>query len=387
MELSLRILHYASFHYGTVTLELSLEDFHSGAFTLVLSLFQHAPCTFTLTRVHCAHTVLATYTVYSTATHSHLAALAQQNQASSLLQTTPPYTNMASINMPSQLHTSMDCPKRLLRIAQMEACDVPRVKRVGNLRAAFQAEELQMTSPVSIRSSNLGLASQAEHAFKRISLESAYTRPIVRQDSFIVSEHHTTKFQSSEPSQSVQVDYFSHMPGLSEDERSLSANTVHGVSFRFPDAEFDLALPSPRIKSNRGSCLSIHFHNGISYQHRYQNHCPHGNLFISDAPRLPRPLPHLLHTSFDGEEHIRYLIALNHPDWIRKEEVDYIDHTPLLRRAVSKACSKIEHGVSKAAVVLGLENKPLVVPTDEMCYTRECKLGICASSKKGVGET
>jgi hypothetical protein len=126
----------------------------------------------------------------------------------------------------------------------------------------------------------------------------------------------------------------------------------------------------------------MHFHNGISYQHRYRDRYSNIGLFTADVPRLRCPSPHLLHISFDGEERVRHLIILNHPEWIRKEEADYIGHTSPLRRAVSKACGRIAHGVSQAAVVLGLEVKPLVIPTNERCYDRECKLRIFASSKK-----
>jgi hypothetical protein len=276
----------------------------------------------------------------------------------------------------------------------MEACEVPRVKRVRDLRAAFQADGAQAISSTSPRPSVVERFSHAERTVERVSKESAYTRPIVRQDSFIASEHHATKPTSPVPSnvsQRFQADRFFHLSGEEEDQPPLSAkgelDTVHGVTFSFSDTSLNLTLPEPRTNIQRASYQSIHFRNGVAYQHDYthsmhapplamQNHRPTPDTTASR--RWSQPGDWL----YDGEKVGKYHFKhwKDSPDnlsWVW--EVEQIDHSlpePKLQRVVSQTVEKVQDRVRLAAVRVHLRDLPRIPDWFECCKPG-CELG-CA---------
>jgi hypothetical protein len=276
----------------------------------------------------------------------------------------------------------------------MEACNVPRVKRIGNLRAAFQADRSQATFLEPPRSSVVELSSYAERAVERVSFEPTVARLIVRQDSFIVSEHHATKLQPPVPSdvsQRLQADQFFRLSGEQEDHPPVAAegktDTVHGVTFSFPDAELDLTLPEPRTNSQRASYQSIHFHNAVAYQHDYthsthapplavQNHCPTAETTASR--RWSQPGDWL----YDGEKIGKYHFKhwKDTPDnlsWVW--EVEQIDHSPpepKLQRVISQTVEKLHDHARLALVRVHLRDLPRIPDWGE-CYRPGCELG-CA---------
>jgi hypothetical protein len=293
---------------------------------------------------------------------------------------------MANINIPYQIHTCIDGQKRLLQIAQMEACHVPRVKRVGNLRAAFQANIPQTALPASVSSSTVELDRNFEHAVKRLSSGLAYTRPIVRQDSSIVSEHHcSTKVPRSRLSQRVQADRLFHISGEKEDNAPISLGdqvaTVHGVSFRFPDPGLDLSLHSPHTENlvQRASYISIQFHNGIAYQHEYTSSIHAPPLFVQNTTpsrRWSQPGDWLYNGDKGSKYHFKYWNdSPDYAEWTW--EAGQIDRSPTppehrLQHMVSQTVEKTR----MAAVRLHVRDLPRI-PDWYKCCSSSCNLG-CA---------
>jgi hypothetical protein len=282
----------------------------------------------------------------------------------------------------------MDRQKRLLRIAQMEACHVPHVKRVGNLRAAFQANAPQTVLPASISSSTTEMDHDFEYAVKRLSSGSAYARPIVRQDSFFVSGHHRSKeLPPSEPSQRFQADQFFHLSGENEDSAPVSLEdqvaTVHGVYFSFPDLGLDLSLPSRPSNSlvQRFSCTSIQFHNGIAYQHDYTSSIHAPPLFVQNhQPVASRRWSQPGDWLYDGDKGSKYHFKYwnDSPDYAEWTwEFEQLDRSPTppelrLQHVVSQTFEKTR----MAAVRLHVRDLPRIPDWYECCNSN-CNLG-CA---------
>ena len=223
----------------------------------------------------------------------------------------------------------------------MEACTVLRIKRVGNLRATFQEEVHLSASPVLNRAATAAVIGNVEHEIENVSFGATYARPYLRQDSFIISEHHFTKLPPSgrsESPQRCQVDQSLHLSSEVDGRLSFpveeEANTIHGITFSFSDAGLGMALPQARIESDRVSCISIQFHNGVAYQHDYYRRTyERGPFAAANVITQPQRPPYLLNTSFDGEEYMKDLVTkLNNspdrPDWTWKPA--QIDRTPPL---------------------------------------------------------
>ncbi|KAF1836822.1 hypothetical protein BDW02DRAFT_595996 [Decorospora gaudefroyi] len=220
-------------------------------------------------------------------------------------------------------------------IAQAEACDISRVSRVGNLRAAFQVNQPQ-TVLVLIRT--------------------PVPEPAVANVLSLAPDH--IGFPPS---------------GSGEDELETA---IRG----------GFALSDERSAHERASYKSIHFDGYIAYQHDYTN-------------RIYEPLKAEQvrekendHTNFqpfapdsDGRqvamEYCTYMEdSTDHPEW--DPENGQIDHTPVLQRVTSWTSRKLRRTASQTAMMVGLQPEPLVRPTWAWCYDRYCELKRCQAEKR-----
>jgi hypothetical protein len=277
-----------------------------------------------------------------------------------------PYFKIPStdINMSSGTYGSFRSAKHMYEIAQMEACTVPWVKRVGNLRAAFQ-EVHRSALPVLNRVATAGIFGYAEHGVENVSFRATCARPVVRQDSFIVLQPSFTKpptppalvedlqaFSTRQDAQSVQIR-----------DTLPTSDTVHEVTFSFADIGLNLALP------NHVSPLAV------------QNYKPSNDTTASR--RWSQPGDWL----YDGEKvrkyHFKYWkVSPDNREWTW--EVDQIDHRlpePVVQRIVSQTTEKLHFHYRQAGVFMHMRELPCLPDWYECCNSN-CKLGCAAKVPK-----
>ena len=292
--------------------------------------------------------------------------------------------------------------ERAYEIALMEACDIPRVSRHGNLRSAF-LQNLHEESPS--QASQCSDFEETAHNADEVPVVHSIipSKPVaaVHQESLDTlegfhTEHHCPMLsRTREPHISGRPRRFARDLG----ESILKADTGAEASSR----QLRTSVSSPLLL-NHGNAYPVATASPLddlsSTQYQIKE--------ISTPNRNPPRYAHTQGTSqtfdlrtnspktfdartsptFDGGKHAREYVdylkrSSHHSEWdYNPDQIDHSPPKPVLRRISSWAAGRFRRGTNHLAQALGLQSQPVLFVDSDRCYIIDCTLPSCQPGRK-----